>query len=169
MAAGAPDELLSMCRTEWPRLVGALSLYTGDPSTAEDMAQEAFVRLCSDWTRVQRHGNPTGWLFRVGFNVANSHYRRRGVERRWRAAQPEPNRVDSSADGADAVAVRRVLLTVPVDERAVLVLRFYGQLTLREVAAVLGIPEGTAKTRSRRGLERLRSAGLIDEEEGADV
>jgi RNA polymerase sigma factor (sigma-70 family) len=160
-----------MCRTEWPRLVGALSLYTGDPNTAEDVAQEAFVRLCRDWERIQRHGNPTAWLFRVGFNVANSHYRRRGVERRWRDAQlPRPG-IGTTSDGSDAVTVRAVLLTLPIDERAVLVLRFYGQLTLREVAAALGIPEGTAKTRSRRALERLRTAGLIDEDEeqGADV
>jgi RNA polymerase sigma-70 factor (ECF subfamily) len=150
--------------------MGALSLYTGDPDVAEDMAQEAFVRLCRDWKRVSRYGDPRAWLFRVGFNIANSHYRRRAVERRWRAAQPPTPAVHDVSDRSDTVTVRAVLLTLPTDERAVLVLRFYGQMTLSEAAVALGIPEGTAKTRSRRALERLRTAGLIvDEEEVADV
>jgi RNA polymerase sigma factor (sigma-70 family) len=151
--------------------VGALTLYTGDPDAAEDMAQEAFVRLCRDWKQVERHDDRRAWLFRVGFNVANSHYRRRAVERRWRAAQFPAALGDASGDRSDAMAVRAVLLTLPPDERAVLVLRFYGQMTLSETAAALGIPEGTAKTRSRRALTHLREAGLItdDEEEGADV
>ena len=75
-------ELTGFCREAWPRLVGALSLSTGDRHVAEELAQEALVRVCERWNEVQVMESPMGWAHRVGFNLASSHYRRREAERR---------------------------------------------------------------------------------------
>jgi RNA polymerase sigma factor (sigma-70 family) len=162
----APEEVVALFRREWPRLVGTLGLHTGDRGVAEDLAQEAFVRLCRHWEAVRDLDRPAGWLYRVAFNLAASHYRREGRERR---RVPESATVTDQPDVAAAVAVRAALQDLPAAERAVLVLRFYGGLTLTEVAGVLEEPEGTVKTRSRRALARLREAGLDVEVEVVDA
>ncbi|HZP15125.1 MAG TPA: sigma factor, partial [Nocardioides sp.] len=75
-------ELTGFCRETWPRLVGALSLMTGDRHVAEELAQEALVRVCERWDEVRAMESPLGWTHRVAFNLASSHFRRRSAERR---------------------------------------------------------------------------------------
>ena len=77
----APDELGAFCRAEWSRLVGALSLYTGDADLAEELAQEAVARVCRHWRKVRKMDAPAAWLHRVARNLAHSHYRRARVAR----------------------------------------------------------------------------------------
>src|ERR687892_2759366 len=76
------EELFAMCQEEHPRLVGLLGLYCGDHDVAEDLAQEALIRLCRDWRRVRKLHAPERWLRRVAINLAHSHYRRKTIERR---------------------------------------------------------------------------------------
>ena len=64
------------CATIRPRLVGALSLYTGDPQVAEDVAQEALARVWDRWERVRTMRSPEAWTFTVAFNLAHSWFRR---------------------------------------------------------------------------------------------
>src|SRR5918999_5063001 len=76
------EDLFGMCKQKHPRLVGMLGLYCGDGDVAEDLAQEALIRLCRDWRRVRQLHAPERWLHRVAINLAHSHYRRRAIERR---------------------------------------------------------------------------------------
>ena len=157
-------ELTVYCRDLWSRLVGALSLTTGDRHVAEEIAQEALVRVCERWDEVQAMESPDGWAFRVAFNLANSHFRRRGAERRARqrlaavvdVARPE-------VDTADAVALRREVAALPEPQRSVLVMRYYADLPVADVARLLEIPENTVKTHTSRAIARLRERGLIDD------
>src|ERR671924_1290470 len=80
--SGAPPDLALFCRDEFGQLVGMLSLYCGDRDVAEELAQEAILRLCKHWKRVRNMGHRRAWLQRVGINLANSHFRRRSAERR---------------------------------------------------------------------------------------
>jgi RNA polymerase sigma factor (sigma-70 family) len=98
--------------------------------------------------------SPEAWMFRVGINLANSHLRRMAAERR---AKERMDRAPSYADDdpSDAIAVRSALADLPKRQRSVLVLRFYADLSVRDVAQALDIPEGTVKTLTRRGLKRL--------------
>jgi DNA-directed RNA polymerase specialized sigma24 family protein len=72
----APTDLTEFCEAEWPRLVGSLSLYTGDADLAEELAQEAVARVCRHWRRVRTMDAPAAWLHRVARNLAHSHFRR---------------------------------------------------------------------------------------------
>lgn len=56
-----PTELVAFCRREYPRILGSLRLYTGDPHLAEELAQDAFVRVCRDWERVRAMASPGAW------------------------------------------------------------------------------------------------------------
>jgi len=158
----APTDLVEFCEAEWSRLVGALSLYTGDPDLAQELAQEAVARACRHWTRVREMDAPVAWLHRVARNLAHSHFRRaRAKARVERQRGADRLRVDEEAD---VVAIRAAVAALPTRERDVLVLRFYVDRSVRETARILGCPEGTVKTLTHRAVGRLRTAGFVDEE-----
>jgi RNA polymerase sigma-70 factor (ECF subfamily) len=158
----APADLVAFCEAEWPRLVGALSLYTGDADLAEELAQEAVARVCCHWRRVRTMDAPGAWLHRVARNLAHSHFRRvragKRASERTRAVGDDTTALD------DAVALRATVAALPERERDAIVLRFYIGCSVKETAAALDVPEGTVKTLTHRAIGRLREAGLVDEE-----
>ena len=165
-----PSELDSLCRAEWPRLVGSLTLVTGDADLATDLAQEALARLCRDWPAVSRMDAPGAWAHLVAMNLARSHFRRRAVARR-RASQLEPWAMRGSADHDDTttIAVRAAVAQLPERERIVIALRYFADLSVQETAHAMRCPEGTVKTLTRRAVHALRAAGLIhDVDDDAD-
>jgi len=157
----APEELVRLCRAEWPRLVGALSLWTGDRGVAEELAQETLVRVCQHWERVRDLERPGAWAHRVALNLARSEGRRRRVARR---IQPRlAARVSLAApDMADVLAVRAAIAELPERERDAVVLRHFLDLSVDETAAAMGCPANTVKTLTRRALRRLAGSGLLD-------
>jgi RNA polymerase sigma factor (sigma-70 family) len=149
-----PAGLEAFCESNKERLVGVLMLHCGDRHIAEELAQETLARVCVRWRSVQRMANPEAWMFRVGINLANSYFRRITAERK--AEQRLGAAADyRDTDPSDAIAVRQALSDLPKRQRSVLVLRFYADLSVRDVAEALDIPEGTVKTLTRRGLKRL--------------
>lgn len=158
-------ELTGFCREAWPRLVGALSLYTGDRHVAEELAQEALVRVCERWSEVQVMESPMGWAHRVAFNLANSHFRRRGAERRARQRlRAVVDVVAPTVESADALTLRHAVAALPEPQRQALVLRYYADLPVADVALLMECPENTVKTHTRRAIERLRADGLHHDE-----
>lgn len=149
-----PAGLAVFCESNKERLVALLTLQCGDRLIAEELAQETLAKVCLRWRSVQKMANPEAWMFRVAINLANSYFRRMAAERKAKARfgpvshYPDP-------DPTDAIAVRQALADLPQRQRAVLVLRFYADLSVREVAEALDIPEGTVKTLTRRALKRL--------------
>ena len=162
-----PPELVAFCDAEWPRLVGALSLYTGDRDLAEDLAQDAIAKVCQHWRRVRQLDAPGAWLHRVALNLAHSHFRR--VRIGHRAQSRHGIREDRADDHTEAIAIRAAVAALPERERSAIVLRFYLGSSVRETAAVLGCPEGTVKTLTHRALARLRTSGLVDIEADEEV
>lgn len=77
-------ELERFCAEAHATLVGALTHQFGDRWLAEELAQEALVRVCDHWGRVRGLASPVGWAFRVGTNLGRSRLRRRAAERRAR-------------------------------------------------------------------------------------
>lgn len=148
--------LAAVCEREHPVLVGALGLYLGDRGEAEDVAQEALVRLCQRWP-LPDVDNPGAWVMRVAFNLATSRFRRAKIHRRA-VARMAPERVDTDLDSA--IAVRRAVLALPERQRRAVVLRYFADLSVRDTAAQLGCPEGTVKTLVFQAIKSLRAAGL---------
>jgi RNA polymerase sigma-70 factor (sigma-E family) len=166
----APPELVAFCQQEHRRLVGMLGLLAGDRDLAEELAQEALVRACRDWRKVRDLDRPGAWLHRVAVNLALSGHRRHRAEQRMlrRVHARRPHGVEDP-DPAAGEPVRRALEQLPLDLRAVVVLRFYADCSVADTATVLGIPEGTVKTRTRRALGMLRDGGLIETTEVIDA
>ena len=164
------DELAAFCRAEHRRLVGALSLYCRDRHVAEELAQETVVRVISNWRTVRRLDSPAAWAHRVAINLANSHLRRRLAERRAvRRLFSRQTVAQRDPDTPTAIAVRAAVAALPKRERAVVVLRFFADFSVRDVAEMLGLPEGTVKTLTARALVALRGAGLQEFREADDA
>lgn len=148
------------CRREHPRLVALLSLYMGSVDDAEELAQEALVRACVRWAAVDAMGEGARrWLSTVALNLARSRMRRAAL---WRRAEPRlatPAHAEA-ADAAAAHAVRRAVAALPEKMRRVIVLRYFADLSVREVAEAVGCPEGTVKNLTHQAVARLRASGL---------
>ena len=145
------------------RLIGSLVLFSGDRSLAEECAQEAFARAFERWDRVRTFESPDAWVYRTALNLARSSIRRTAMERQnqHRLITPAP-----LPDSATAIAVRDAVGRLPARHRAVIVARFYLGLDVAQTARALGCREGTVKAHTFKALRRLRTEGLIDDEEG---
>jgi RNA polymerase sigma-70 factor (sigma-E family) len=164
------QELAEFCQTEYRRLVGSLSLYCRDRHVAEELAQDALVRVISNWSRVRQLGSPSAWAHRVAINLANSYLRRRLAERRaTRRLSSRSRTVSDDPDTPTALAVRAAVAGLPRRQRAVIVLRFFADLPVRDVSELLGCPEGTVKTLTARALAALRTTDLPELKEATDA
>jgi RNA polymerase sigma-70 factor, ECF subfamily len=137
-----------------PHLARALVLALGDHDLGIEAADEAMVRVYQRWRSVRTYRNPMGWTYRVGVNWGRSRLRRH------RREHPIATIEKTDPGPEDQVAVRDMLATLPLDQRTVVVLRYYLGFSTEEAAAALGIASGTVKSRLSRGLDRLhRSDG----------
>jgi RNA polymerase sigma-70 factor (sigma-E family) len=133
-------------------------LLTGDRALAEDLVQDAFVRLAGRLAHLRDEGAFEAYLRRTVVNLARSHWRRLGVERAHleRAARA-PRAQASHPDPDDRDALWHALGGLPPRQRAALVLRFYEDLSERQIAEILRCRPGTVKSLVSRGLARLRT------------
>lgn len=138
------------------RLMRTAVLLTGSREAGQDLLQAAIERLLRHWRTLE--GDPEAYLRRTLCNLAADGARRRGRLQRklllLRAGTPASADATAEVDLRDALV--RLLLQLPPRQRAVLVLRYWEQLTEAETAAALGWPEGTVKSAAARGLRRLR-------------
>lgn len=156
----ASEALVDFCRRTHPVLVGAVGLYLGDGVEAEDIAQETLLRVCRRWSEVRQCDSPEAWAMRVAFNLARSRLRRLGAGRRALRRLSPSREAAAAADAASTIAVRAAVRGLPDRERRAVVLRYFADLPVSEVATLLGCPEGTVKTLTRRAVLALRRAGL---------
>ncbi len=133
-------------------------LLAGDKAAAEDIVAEAFSRSWIPWQNgtVDELGP---YVRRAVVNLCLQRQRRRFLERRSLErirARPGPPSDDAGDEVAHLVDLRRALLSLSLEHRAVLVLRFFADLSEQEVADVLRLPIGTVKSRTARALKALR-------------
>ena len=140
------------------------ALLTGDSRLGEDLAQEGLIAAYRSWHRLGvPDGRPEAYVRRVMVRAAM-----RARRRRWRGEVPTGELPDASgagfADQSDlSVQVFAGLRRLPVDQRMVLVLRFWADATEAEVAETIGVAVGTVKSRTSRALTALRASGLFVE------
>ena len=138
-------------RCEWGDAVRLAHLLTGVDAVAEDLAQEAFAGVQRRWASVD---NPPAYLRTTLVNTCRSWLRSRGREQR------RVRLVTARADEAQALGADELLDAVdalPFRQRAVLVLRYYGDLSEQEIADALGCRPGTVKSLASRALDQLRT------------
>jgi RNA polymerase sigma-70 factor (sigma-E family) len=152
-----PASFDAFVRARTPALSRVAYLLTGDHHLAEDLVQQTLLRVVPRWSRVVAAGDPEAYVRRVLYHEHVSRWRR--VRRR--VDVPVEPREQPSADHSDgvvaAVAVQRALARLAPGQRAVLVLRFFEDLTEAQTAEVLDIRVGTVKSQVRDALARLRA------------
>jgi RNA polymerase sigma-70 factor, ECF subfamily len=136
------------------RVVGQLRLLTGDLASAEDTAQEAFVRAASRWRQLARYDQPEAWVRMTAFRLAIDLLRRARRQRGLVALLGARRERDAELHPQDR-AVIEALLRLPLSLREVLVLHHCLDLPVDTVAAQTGVSVGTVKSRLSRGRERL--------------
>jgi RNA polymerase sigma-70 factor (sigma-E family) len=168
MRAETDAEFAEYVRARQQQLLRAAYLVCGDAHLAEDLLQQALVKLALRWDKV-RHEHPDAFVRRVLYRDAVSAWRRSrresvGLADDGYAAVPEP--APEAAVG-DRVDVHRALMQLTAKQRAVLVLRFFEDLPVTEVAGLLGCSEGAVKTQTHRGIRKLRR--LLGAEAGVEI
>jgi RNA polymerase sigma-70 factor (sigma-E family) len=139
-----------------PQLFRTACLLCGDPHRAEDVVQDALVRLYAAWDRVARMDNVDGYVRRI---IVNADYSdRRRPWRRERATEPRDVPLDPGFPVEDAEAIRSAVRALPPGQRRVIVLRHIWNLTIEETAAELWISTGTVKSQSADAIASLRKA-----------
>jgi len=167
------DPRVAFCHREHRRLVGALTLYCGDAELARDLAQEALARACRDWSKVSRMAAPGAYVHRIAINLAHRHLRRRRLESTANRRALDDQRAagaGAGADIADRLVLRQAVAALPPRQRTALILRYYSDLPVAEVAALMRCREGTVKALTHQAIASLRDrSGLRDLEEVHDA
>lgn len=135
-------------RTCWDPMMRLGRLLTGSTGASEEIVQEAFLRI---YQRSQSIDNPEAYLRTTVTNLCRSHLRRLRLERNVSQHRDTPV-LNPELDETWGAICR-----LPFRQRSVIVLRFYEDSTIEEIARVLGCRIGTVKSRLHRGLEKLRS------------
>jgi RNA polymerase sigma-70 factor (sigma-E family) len=138
------------------RLVHSAVLFGCAPSEAEDVVQNALIRCYRHWERVIGAGDTDAYVYRVLLNCL-SDSRQRASRRELPAAEPRQD--EAVQETSDAVVSRMVLLEalgkLPEDRRSTLVLRYFADLSERQIAEATNVRVGTVKSRLSRGLAQL--------------
>jgi len=143
---------------------GTAYLLCGDWHRAEDLVQAAFTKLYLAWDRVSRHETLDGYVRQILVRTFLDE-RRLGW---WRRVRLTPSLPDSGSvappvsgsvanDSDDRLDLMAALVTVPRRQRAVLILRYWEDLSVEETAALLNCSAGTVKSQAARGLATLRT------------
>lgn len=148
----AAEELFNAC---YPTLAGWVRRLVNDNDTAHEIASEAFTRLLARWSALD---NPQSYLYMIATNLVRDHWRKAGRERRALSAITASAQFDTGYQPGQDVHVRALLQALPDRLRSPFLLHYYAGFPLREVAAMLGRPEGTIKADLFQARARLRKA-----------
>ena len=184
LVAHGDENALGQLYDRFGQAVYSLCLRTvRDGATAEELTQEVFVRLWRSAASFEpERGRVSTWLLRIAHNLALNELRRRqsrpviATETEWDGAvaaladtQAESDPASVAGQREQAVVVRDALAQLPTAQRQAIELAFFGGLSQAEVAAALGEPLGTVKSRIRLGMQRLRAlmvaAGVVGVDE----
>ena len=168
MQAEQEGQFQEFVRARWSHLVRTAYLLTGDAHHAEDLTQTALAKAYRSWRRVARADNPEAYVRRMLVSCNSDRFRKRRVAEALTAAPPETAGRDAGYAGVDErSALLGALAQLPPKQRAVVVMRYWEDLSEAEVADVLGCSVGTVKSQASKGLAKLRTfPGLARVAEG---
>jgi RNA polymerase sigma-70 factor (sigma-E family) len=153
------EEFAELVHACWASLYRTAYLMLGDAAEAEDLVQTALAKTYASWRRVRSIDAAPGYARTTLVNTAASWFRKKG----WRNERPTevlPEAASTShleSDLSDRRTVMNALGTLPPRQRAVVVLRYYDDLSVAQVAHALGITEGTVKSQTSEALSKLRA------------
>jgi RNA polymerase sigma factor (sigma-70 family) len=145
----------SFYQAEHDALFGAMYLIAGSRQEAEELMQEAFLRVWERWDSVEGHPNPTGYLYRTAMNVFRMRYRRAKVAAKRLVGLAPPSDAFDAVDARDQID--RVLASLTPRQRAALVLTELVGLTSEEAGQALGVASSTVRVLASRARDAIRS------------
>jgi RNA polymerase sigma-70 factor, ECF subfamily len=148
----AAEALFNAC---YPRLAGWVRRLVDDDDTAHEIASEAFTRLLSRWTGLD---NPQSYLYMVATNLVRDHWRKTSRERRALRAMTTSALQGAEWHQAQDVDVRALIEGLPPRLRSAFLLHYYAGFGVKEVAVMLGRPEGTVKADLHHARNKLKAA-----------
>jgi RNA polymerase sigma-70 factor (sigma-E family) len=169
VSTGSDEEFDGFMRGRWPAMVRLAYALTGDAGHAEDVAQAAFARAYASWGRVRRAGDPDAYVRRIVINEHRSRFRRHRVAEELcgdladtpgGSSQPGPEDRSELLDALDRLGPR---------QRAVVVLRYWLDLSEAETAAALNCSVGTVKSQASRALATLRKTAAVRDRDSEDI
>lgn len=155
-------EVADLYAAACPGLIGFLTVLGGNRADAEEVAQDAFVKLMQHWPKVREYDDPQAWLRTVGARLMISRLRRRQVAARGLHLLGQARTPQSQAQSTDRLDIAAGLAALTVDQRAVLLLHHVHDLSVDDVARQLRVPVGTVKSRLARA--RAALAPLLADE-----
>jgi RNA polymerase sigma-70 factor (ECF subfamily) len=150
--AAAAEELFNSC---YPRLAGWVRRLVDDNETAHEIASEAFTRLLARWSSLD---NPQSYLYMIATNLVRDHWRKAERERRAMRAVTASAAGDRAPTPTDDVDVLQLIQGLPARLRSAFLLHYYAGFPVREVAVMLGRPEGTVKADLFQARAKLRAS-----------
>jgi RNA polymerase sigma-70 factor, ECF subfamily len=148
----AAEELFNAC---YPRLAGWVRRLVDDDETAHEIAAEAFTRLMSRWTALD---NPQSYLYMIATNLIRDHWRKTSRERRAIRTMTATVPREPAWHPAQDVDVRALIEDLPPKLRSAFLLHYYAGFGVKEVAEMLGRPEGTVKADLHHARAKLKAA-----------
>lgn len=150
-------EFAEFVEAAWPGLYRTAYMILGEHQLAEDLVQTTLAKTYASWAKVREPAAAMGYARVVLANTAASWFRRRS----WRNEQPTEtlpvgSHLPGGSDPSDRPALMEALRRLPPRQRAVVVLRFYDDLSVREVAHALACSEGTVKSQTHHAIAQLR-------------
>lgn len=146
------QQLRELYGAAYPRLVAVVALVCSSRADAEEVVQEAFVRLLARWSTVRGYEDPEAWVRLVAFRLALN--RRRRVRNMVAALRRSGSPESEPPPSTDRVDVMRALAALPTSQRQVVVLHHLLDMPVETIAAELNVAPGTVKSR----LARARAA-----------
>ena len=140
----------------WPKLVHTAYLLTGDRHEAEDVVQATLAKVYLAWPRISRLDEPDAYIHRALVNTNLSRFRKRRVVQLLTSRIPERAREPQHDQVEERALLMSALAALPPRQRAVVVLRYWEDLSEHQVAEILGCSPGNVKSQASRGLRKLR-------------
>lgn len=159
----APPDFETFAAARWPRLLRTAYLLTGDHHEAEDLVQVTLAKLFPAWPRVRGLDEPDAYVRRALVNNNLSRFRKRRVVQLLTPRLPERAQEGGAARTEERSLLLEALGTLPPRQRAVVVLRYWEDLSEQQAAEVLGCSPGNVKSQASRGLRKLRDHPALAE------
>jgi RNA polymerase sigma-70 factor (ECF subfamily) len=161
-APASPQTFEELFNHERQRLFGALCLVTGNAQDADDLAQDAFLRVWEHWGRVGGLDDPTGYLYRTAMNTFRSRYRRSLLALRRQFKDRASG--DAIAAVEERIEIVRSLRRLTEKQRAAILLLDLLEFSSDEAGQILGMRAGTIRTQASRARAELRRMAGDDDE-----
>ncbi len=165
---GDRDAASALVRTHSPRLYAFIQRYHPDRDDCEDLLQETWIRAFSNLDRFDPKKRFTTWLFQIALNLCRDLARRERVRSGYRRYVQETGQRGSDTkteEKVDARKAMRAVETLPLEQKEVLLLRYYHGVPEAEAAEIVGCPRGTVKSRLHQAVRAVRRKLEIGEVE----